>query len=244
MTMTKPAEPTRLRPTSPRTIAAVAGALYLVTFASSIPAYFLIGPVLDDPSYIVSAGVDAQVLWGSVLDLVNALAAIGTAVVLFPVTRRVNEGAALGFVAARILEAAIILVGVMALFTVVTLRDPGATDTQATTLTMIGNALVALRDWTFVFGPGLIPGINALLLGYLLYRSRLVPRAIPALGLIGAPLLLSSTLGILLGVNHEGTPWAAIGTLPIFFWELSVGVWMLTRGFHVGAIDALMPDAS
>jgi hypothetical protein len=244
MTITKQEAPGRIRPTSPRTTAAVAGALYLVTFVSSIPAWFLIGPVLDDPAYIVSAGADSQVLWGSVLDLVNALAAIGTAVTLFPITRRVNEGAALGFVASRLLEAAIIVVGVVALFTVVSLRNPDARGADADSLTTIGHALVTLRDWTFAFGPGLLPGINALLLGYVLFRSGLVPRIIPAVGLVGAPLLLSSTVGILLGVNHQDSVWATIGTVPIFLWELSVGVWMLTRGFNTHAVDALMEDAS
>lgn len=177
--------PPRIQPTSPRKLAAIAGALYLITFISSIPALLMITPVLTNPDYITSSGADAQVIVGSILDLVNALACIGTAVVLFPLTRRVNEGAALGFVTSRLLEAAIIVVGVMALFTVVTLRQPDATGADADTLSMIGAALVAFRDWTFVFGPGLMPGINALLLGYVLYRSRMLPRIIPALGLIG-----------------------------------------------------------
>lgn len=244
VTTMQPAERKRSRTTSPRTTAAVAGALYLVTFLSSIPAFFLLSPVLDDPAYIVSAGADSQVLWGGLLDLVNALAAIGTAVALFPITRRVNEAAALGFVASRLMEAAIIVVGVMALLTVVSLRQPDATGGEAASLTAVGNALVTLRDWTFLFGPGLMPALNALLLGYVLFRSGLVPRFIPALGLIGAPLLLSSTLGILLGVNHQDSLWATIATVPIFFWELGVGVWMLTRGFTPRALDALMSEES
>lgn len=230
--------------TTPRRIAAVAGALYLVTFLSSIPAYFLISPVLTDPAYIVSAGADTQVLLGSILDLVNALACIGTAVALFPLLRRVHESAALGFVTTRLYEAAIIIVGVLSLFTVVSLRNPDATGSEAGTLTLIGEALVTLRDWTFVFGPGFIPALNALLFGYLLYRSRLVPRIIPVIGLMGAPLLACSTIGTMLGVNHEGSVWTVIGTVPIFVWELSVGLWMLLRGFNAAAVTGVLERES
>jgi hypothetical protein len=136
-----------------------------------------------------------------------------------------------------VLEAAIILVGVMALFTVVTLRTPNTTGTDADMLVAVAGALVALRDWTFVFGPGLIPALNALLFGYILFRSRLVPRIIPTLGLVGAPLLLSSTVGTMLGANSPGTVWTAIATVPIFLWELSVGLWMLVKGFDSRALS-------
>ncbi len=243
MTVVAAPLPPRIQPTSPRKLAAIAGALYLITFISSIPALLMITPVLTDPNYITSSGADAQVILGSILDLVNALACIGTAVVLFPLTRRVNEGAALGFVTSRLLEAAIIVVGVMALFTVVTLRQPDATGADADTLSMIGVALVAFRDWTFVFGPGLMPGINALLLGYVLYRSRLLPRIIPALGLIGGPLLISSAVGVMLGINEPVSVWAGIATVPIFLWELSVGLWMLIRGFNPRVVDALLSES-
>lgn len=244
--MTTSTVPMSVRPhrSAPRKVAALAGALYLITFLSSIPALLMITPILENPSYIISAGNDSQILVGSLLDLVNALACIGTAVVLFPITRRVNEGAALGFVASRLLEAAIIVVGVMALFTVVTLRQPDATGAEADTLTLIGGALVNLRDWTFVFGPGLMPGINALLLGYVLYRSRLVPRIIPAMGLVGGPLLISSAVGVMLGINEPVSVWAGIATAPIFLWELSVGLWMLFRGFTPRNVTALLSEGS
>ncbi len=243
MTLSTHPRPDTVSGTTPRRIAATAGALYLVTFLSSIPAYLLITPILTDPGYIVSAGADTQVLLGSILDLVNAVACIGTAVALFPLIRRVHESAALGFVAARVMEAAIIVVGVMALFTVISLRQPDATGAEADTLTLIGTALVTLRDWTFGFGPGFVPAVNALLLGYVLYRSRLVPRIIPLVGLIGAPLLASSTLGIMLGVNHEGSVWQAVATVPIFLWELSVGLWMLVKGFDSDAVAAVTEEA-
>src|SRR5262245_20416079 len=214
-----------------RRTALVAGAFYLVTFIASIPAVFLLDPVLNDPSYIVSAGADTQVTAGAFLDLVNALACIGTAVALFPLLRLEHEGLALGFVTTRMFEAAVIVIGVVALLSVVTLRDPGATGTQAVSLVMTGKALVAIRDWTFLIGPGMVPGLNALLLGTLLYRSRLVPRLIPILGLIGGPILIAGAIGRMFDTNDVTTAISAIGTLPIFLWELSLGLWMTLKGF-------------
>jgi hypothetical protein len=160
---------------STRKTALVAGILYLITFASSIPAYFLLEPVLNDPNYIIGAGADSQVAFGACLDLVNALAAIGTAVALFSVVRRQHEGLALGFVTTRMFEAATIVIGVVSILAVVTLRQDGAASGDAASLVPVGQALVAVHDWTAIIGPGMA-GLNALLLGTLMYRSGLVPR--------------------------------------------------------------------
>ena len=221
-----------------RRSALVAGILYLVTFVSSIPAYFLISPLLNDASWIVSSGPDTQVRLGLVLDMVNAMACIGSAVAVFSVLRRYHEGLALGFVTTRLLEAAVIAAGVAGAFAVVTLRDPSATGVEATTLITTGSGLVAMRDWTFLLGPSLMPAFNALMFAAVLYRFRLVPRWMPALGLIGAPLLLSSTIGIALGINELGSAWSGIATAPIFVWELSVGLWMTFKGFRPVAATA------
>ena len=221
--------------TSVRRTALVAGVLYLVTFASAIPAVFLLDPALNNPDYIVSTGSDSQVLFGNLLDLINALACIGTAVALFSVVKRQHEGFALGFVTSRMFEAAIIIIGIVSLLAIVTLRQEAPPGADQATLVTIGQSLVAVRDWTFLLGPGLMPALNAVLLGYLLYRSRLVPRIIPTIGLIGAPLLASSSLGILFGINEAGSVWQGIATLPIFLWELSVGLWMALKGFNSSA---------
>jgi Domain of unknown function (DUF4386) len=229
---------------SMRRTALVAGLFYLITFAASIPAVFLLDPVLNNADYIVSSGADIRVLWGCFLDVVNALACIGTAVALFPVVRRQNEAVALGFVTARMFEAAVIVIGVVSLLAVVTLRQDliGAPGTDTASLVTTGRALVAVRDWTFLLGPGLMPGINALLLGYLLYRSGLVPRLIPVLGLIGAPLLIASAIATLFRSNDPVTVLAAIATAPIFLWELSLGVWLVVKGFKPSPITADMTE--
>jgi len=219
----------------------VAGALYLITFIASIPAALvLLPPVLENPDFILGAGSATGVVWGLYLDVINALAAIGTAVVLFPVVKRQSEAAALGFVTTRLLEAAIIFVGVISLLSVVTLRSDlaGATGADASSLVTTGQALVAIRDWTFLLGPGLMAGLNALLLGYLMFRSGLVPRAIPILGLIAGPLMLASATGVLFGFFSQLSPVATIVALPVFFWELSLGVWLVVKGFKPSPITA------
>ncbi|MEU8190651.1 DUF4386 domain-containing protein [Micromonospora carbonacea] len=221
-----------------RRTALVAGVFYLITFLASLPAVALIAPVLDNPDYIVSAGSDTRVIAGCLLDIVNAVACVGTAVALFPVVRRQHEAAALGFVTARVLEAAIIVVGVASLLTVVTLRQESAaaTGADAPTLVAVGASLVAVRDWTFLLGPGLVPAANALLLGYLMYRSALVPRIIPLLGLVGAPLLVASAVATMFGVNEQASALSAVLTIPVAAWELSLGVWLVVKGFRPAPI--------
>jgi hypothetical protein len=221
----------KLDPT--RKTSLVAGILYLDTFISSIPAVLLLAPVLNNPNYIISAGADLQVISGASLDLVNALAAIGTAVALFWVIKRQNESFALGFVTTRIFEAATIVIGVVCILAVVSLRQTGVVGTDAATLVTVQHALVVVRNWTFTIGPSLMPALNALLLGTLMYRSRLVPRIIPIAGLIGAPLQISSVILTMFGINI--TIWAGIAVAPIFFWELSLGVWMAIKGFNRSA---------
>lgn len=230
-----PSTSTRAPMGSPRKVALVGGAFYLLTFLASIPALFLIGPVLDDPSYIVSSGADAQVTLGASLDLVNALACIGSAVALFPVLKRHSEALALGFVTTRMFEAAVIVIGVVSILTVVTLRQPGATGAEADSLVIAGQSLVAVRDWTFLLGPNVMAGLNALLLGTVLYRSGLVPRVIPILGLIGAPLILAVTVATMFGLTEHGSAWWVV-VAPIFVWELSLGVYLVVKGFNPSSI--------
>jgi hypothetical protein len=231
-----------------RKTALIAGVLYLITFVSSIPAVAVfLGPVLNNPDYIISSGADARVVWGCLFDVINALAAVGTAVVLFPVVKRQNEGLALGFVTSRLLEAAVIMIGVVSLLAIVTLRQDmaGASGPDQASLVIAGRSLVAVRDWTFLLGPGLMPAINALLLGTLMYRSRLVPRLIPLMGLVGGPLLIAADIAILFGHIDQVSAWSGIATFPVAAWELSVGIWMAVKGFRPSPITAtLAPDGA
>ena len=190
--------------------------------------------MLNNPDYIVGAGQDTRVLWGCLLDFVNAVTAVGSAVAVYPVVKRYGESLALGFVTSRLMEAAVIMTGVVSLLAVVGLRQDfaGAADADAAALTVTGQALVTVRDWTFLFGPGFMVSANAVLFGTLLYRSGLVPRIIPTLGLIGAPLLLTANLLTFFGHNTQTSGWTMLATVPIFVWELSVGVYMTVKGFR------------
>jgi hypothetical protein len=222
-----------------RKTALVGGALYLITFVTSIPARVLFGPV-KDPNFILGKGVaDTQVLFAGLLDVLLAFACIGTAVALYPVVKRQNEGVALGFVGSRTLEAAIIVTGVIALLSVVTLRQAGA----GADALVASQTLVAVYDWTFLFGPGFMACVNALLLGSLLYRSGLVPRIIPLVGLMGAPLLFASDLAIMFGIWEQVSLPAGIATVPIALWEVSLGVWLVVKGFKPSPITAGMATA-
>jgi Domain of unknown function (DUF4386) len=239
---------TRARMDPTRRTALVAGTFYLITFIASIPAAFVfLTPLLDDPGYIVGAGADIRVIWGCLLDVVNALAGIGTAVALFPVVKRQNEALALGFVTTRMLEASVIMIGVVSLLAVVTLRQDsaGVSGADAAALVVTGNALVAVRDWTFLLGPSLMAALNALLLGTLLHRSRLVPRIIPTVGLVGAPLLLAATTATMFGHVEPVSLVPALATLPVAAWELSLGLYLVVKGFKPSPItSAEMPAAA
>jgi hypothetical protein len=229
----------RVPMSSLRKTALAGGAFYVLTFLASIPAVFLLRPVLNDPTYIVSSGADTRVTLGAFLDLVTALANIGTAVALFPVVRRQSEALALGFVTTRMFEAAVIIIGVVSLLAVVTLRQPGATGAEATSLVTTGQSLVAVRDWTFLLGPNVMAGLNALLLGTLMYKSGLVPRVIPLIGLVGAPLLLAVTFATMFGLTEHGSAWWVVAA-PIFVWELSLGVYLVVKGFRPSPITSGM----
>ncbi len=224
-----------------RNHARAAGILYLITFAASIPAaFYFLSPVLDDPAYIIGSGADTRVIVGCLLDVVNALACIGTAVAVYPVVRRQNESLALGFVTTRMLEAAVIMIGVVSLLAVVTLRRDvaGLAGADQAGLVTTGQALVAVRDYTFQFGPNLCAALNALMFATLLYRSRLVPRILPAMGLIAAPLLILATLAVVFGLTEQGSIWFAPGGVLVIVWELSVGIYMTVKGFKPSPLTA------
>jgi hypothetical protein len=228
--------------TSNRRIALAAGVLFIITFVTSIPALYLFQPLLDDPAgYIAGSGADnTRIFVGASLELFLSVANVATAVVLFPILKRQNEMLALGYVTARLVGSTFIAIGLISVLGVVSLQQRGATGADAGA---VGVALAAIKDWTFLLGPGFIVGIgNGLLLGYLMYESGLVPRRMAMLGLVGGPLICASGVLVLLGVFQEGGAGQGIATIPEFFWELSLGVWLTVKGFNASPI--LPPDDS
>lgn len=227
--------------TTARKAALAAGLLYLATFLFSIPALGFYDGVLNDAGFVHGAGTDGGVLWGALFEILTALTGIGTAAVLYPIIKAHGRTGAIGFVASRTLEAAAIFVGVIAVLGVYTLRqDLAGTDPDG--LTAAANALLAIKDWSFLLGPGILPVLNALCLATVLRRSGLVPRAIPTLGLIGAPILLASSTGTLFGAWDQVSGPALLFALPIAAWELSLGVWLTVKGFRTPTPEA--PETS
>jgi hypothetical protein len=233
---------TRPPMTPMRKASLIAGVAYLLTFIGSIPALPLYHDILNDPDYLLGHASDTGVLWGVIGEVVCALTGIVTAVALYPVARRYSQRAALGFVTTRVLEASMIFVGILSVLSLVTLHDAGVAAGEAGSVLGVGRGLVALHDWTFLLGPGLAPAISALCIGTVMYRSRLIPRVIPTVGLIGAPLLLASSTASLFGAWDQVSGTAVVMALPIAAWELSFGTYMTVKGFRADAVIQLPAD--
>jgi hypothetical protein len=201
------------------------GIFYLLTFVS-IPTLALYRSVRA-PNFVVGPGPDTPVIVGVLLEMIVALAGIGTAVALYPVVKRVGQARALGFVASRTLEAATIYAGIVSLMSIVSLRQAAAGSAALIT----AQGLAAQYQWTFFFSQSFIPAINGVLLGSLLYESRLVPRWLPVLAFIGASLLVVSWFAVLLGLYKAVSPAGAISALPIAAWEFSLGIYLTFWGF-------------
>jgi hypothetical protein len=247
--MTTTATPTKRSERAPmdpmRRTAYVVGVLFLVTYVTSIAAKFsLYPPFLDNADYILGSGEDTKVLWGAFAEMVLIFANIGTAVALYPVVKRRFPALSLGFVTARVMESVFIAVGVLAVRTLVTLRQDfsGATGAEGTALATVGNALVTLQEWTFNLGPGVVVGVgNGIILGYIMYRTGLVPRGLAMLGLVAGPLVVLSGSAVILGMIEAGSAAQTLACMPEFFWELGFGVYLVVKGFKPSAMTHELP---
>ena len=222
-TAARPAASTRSKQKDTQLLARLMGLFFIITFAASIPpfvTYYV--PALSNPAFVLGGGFDQSVSFGALLELILILANAATALTLYPVLKRRFPVLSLSFVAARLTENAFIGVGIIAVLALNTLRLHGVTGgADEASLIAAGQALVAVHDWTFRLGPGVVVGIgNGLILGYLMWKSRLVPRALSILGLIGGPAILLSGAAVVLGIIEAGSLWQGIATIPEFFWEL------------------------
>ena len=223
--------------------ARLAGVLYLITFVS-IPTLALYNPIRDHADFILGAGSQTGVLWGAFTEVIVGVAGISTALVLFPVLKRQNESAALGLVAARLVETTLIFVSVTSVLTIITLRTDvaGTAGADNASLTTTGHTLLAAYDRTFLLSQSLMPVFCDLLLGYLLFRSRLVPRILPVVAFVGAPLLLASDIAIFFGVYDRVALLAGLAVIPVAAFELSVGIWLLVKGFNANSPPLARPN--
>lgn len=214
-------------------LARLTGFFFLVTFAGSIPAFFwFYAPALTDPGFILEGGFDRGIATGAILELAVVLGNVATALTLYPLFRHRFPVLALGYVAARLVESGVIALGIVAMMALNTLRAEGGDPEM---LAVAGRALVAVHDWTFRIGPGVVVGVgNGMILGYMMWKSRAVPRALSVLGLIGGPGIVLSGMLVILGVTQAGGLVQGIATIPEFFWELLLGLWLLIRGVDAG----------
>jgi Domain of unknown function (DUF4386) len=228
---------------STRRTSFITGVLFIITFVTSIPAAFLLyAPVLDDASYVVGAGADGGVALGAFLEVLLIVANVGTAVALFPILKRQSEPLALGYVTARLVESTFIAIGIVSLLAVVTLRQDAAGGDPSSLVTA-GQSLVAVHDWTFLLGPNWVVGVgNGLILGWLMYRSGLVPRGMAILGLVAGPVLLAGGTAALLGVIEPDSALKNLTAAPEFVWELSLGIYLTVKGFKPSGVARLQAD--
>jgi hypothetical protein len=231
---------------STRRTSFVTGVLFIITFVTSIPAALVLyTPVLDDANFIVGASADGGVALGAFLEILLIIANVGTAVALFPILKRQNEALALGYVTARLVECTFIAIGIVSLLAVVTLRQDfaGAAGGDPGSFVTAGKSLVAVHDWTFLLGPGFIVGVgNGLILGWLMYRSGLVPRGMALLGLIAGPVLCAGGITVLFGVIEPDSALKALAAAPEFVWELSLGIYLMVKGFKASGVERLQAD--
>ena len=223
------------RPLSPeesRRLSLATGVLWLITFAASIPALYLFQPVLDDPvGYVAGGDHNTRIFLAATLELITIIANIGTAVLPYGLFKREDEAAALGFVASRIMEATFMLIGILSMLAVVSLAE-NTSRTGSNAYGDLAYTLAAIKDWTFVLGPGFVCGIgNGILFGWLMYRSGLVPRRMTYLGLVGGPMICLSGIVVMFGAGEPGGIFQSLATLPEFLWELSIGLYLTFKGF-------------
>jgi hypothetical protein len=232
---------------SMRRTALVVGVLFVITYITSIAAKFsLYAPFLENADYIVSDGADTRVRWGAFAEMILIIANIGTAVALYPVVKRQFPTLSLGFVTARVMESVFIAVGILSALTLVTMRQDfsDAASGENPALATTGHALVTLQEWTFNLGPGFVVGVgNGVLLGYMMYRSGLIPRGMAMLGLVAGPLVCLSGTAVILGAIEAGGAAQVLACMPEFFWELGFGVYLIVKGFKPSAVIPEVADA-
>ena len=225
-----------------RRVATLTGWLMVVTFVTSIPAWFLYAPVRDNPDSITGAGADptTSVALGALLELILIVANVGTAVVPYAIFRRYSQGLALSYVAARLVEGMFIAIGLVSLLAFLFVRQEGAATDPA-----LGGVFVAIYERAFQIGPGIFAGVaNGMILGSLMYRSGLVPRGLALVGVIGGPLVTASGIAGMVGIVERGSALQGLATIPEFVWELSFGIYLIVKGFKPSPILAGADDGA
>jgi len=224
-------------------IAVIAGVFFLLTEVTSITGLLLYDPVLHDPNYIIKATAnETRLLWGAFFEIILVFTQIGTAVTLFPILKKYSEGIAIGTVCFRLMEAIIVVIGIMSILAIVTLNHEYLKEVNpdSTSYLLAGKILLAIHNWTFLYGPNLMLGPSTFLTSYLLYKSKLVPRFITILGLVGGPLISFNALLVTFGVFSQISVWGMALAIPVFVYKVSLAIRLLVKGFN-STSTAFMP---
>jgi Domain of unknown function (DUF4386) len=225
-----------------KNIATSAGILFILAAVAAIMGALLYNPILHDPDYIINGTAhETQILWGAFFEIITAFAVIGTPIALYPVLKKYNQSMAIATVSFRLLEASMIIVGILSLLTIVTLNhefSKGVNPDTASYL-IVGKSLIALHNWTFAFGPNIALGPSTFMTSYLLFKSKLVPRFITNLGLVGGPFIFASGVMVMFGIFLQISMWGVLLAIPVFLYEMSLAVWLLVKGFKTDEVETV-----
>jgi hypothetical protein len=224
---------------SNRDFAILVGVLYILAAVTAILGLALYQPILNDPEYIIKGSAnETQVIWGAVNELILAFSVIGTSIMMFPIVNKENENIAIGYICFRLLEAILIIIGIISLLSIITLSREfqAAVAPNASSYLIAGKLLLSLHNWTFLLGPNLALGHSTLMMSYFLYDSKLVPRFISVIGLIGGTFMIACALLVMFGVFLQVSVWGAILAIPVFAYEMSLAVWLIVKGFNSSVV--------
>ncbi|MDI6033720.1 DUF4386 domain-containing protein [Flavobacterium sp. LB2P84] len=215
--------------------AIIVGVLFILAAVSAIIGLALYQPILNDPDFIIKgAANNTQVIWGAFFELILAFSVIGISYMMYPILKKKNENIAIGYVCFRLLEGTIVVIGIISLLSLVTLNQDFSkvSNQNVSSFLIAGKLLVAVHNWTFLFGPNFALGPSTLMMSYFLYKSKLVPRYISIFGLVGGPLIFTSAVLVMFGVFLQVSVWGAILAIPVFAYEMSLAIWLIVKGFN------------
>lgn len=225
-----------------RIIAINTGVLFLIAAIASIIGLILYQPILEDSEYIIHGAThNTQIYWGAFFEIITAFAVMGTPISFFPILRKVNLSMAVATVSFRLLEASIIIIGILSLLAIISLNQSFSEEVNPniSAYMVSGKLLIAIKNWTFLFGPNLALGPSTLLTSYMLYKSKLIPKTIAFLGLIGGPLIFLSAILVMFGFYKQISLMGTITALPVFFYEMSLAIWLIAKGFDISKLEIL-----
>jgi hypothetical protein len=211
--------------------ARIVGGLFIIATVLAIVGGSLLLP-LDESAYLTeAAAAEGQMVLGALLELAMAISVVGIAVMFFPVLKTQDEGLGLGYVGARILEAALLGAAAISSLVILTLGLDYGSGAQG-----LGDLMLVVRDWTYMLGSLVFLGVGGLVLYTLLYRSRLVPVWLSLWGLIAAALILGRGLVESFGVELTGVTQGVLAA-PIAIQEMVLALWLIVKGFNSSRLD-------